>query len=72
MAIISAAGVVAILTAINTMLLLIVSRRDAQARGWRQALPPLLGGLVMAIGMITVIAVVRYSLTGTMAGLPGL
>jgi uncharacterized membrane protein len=72
LALVSAVGVVVILTSICTMLLLIVSRRDARAQRWRHALPPVLLGLVMAISLITIISVLRFSLTGTMTGLPGL
>lgn len=69
---ISAAGVLLVLTAINSMTLLIALKRDARASGWRQAAVPLLVGLGLAIVEIIVIDFARYSLTGTMAGIPGI
>lgn len=69
---VSAAGVLLVLTAINTMTLLIALKRDARASGWRQAAVPLLVGLGLAIVEIIVIDFARYSLTGTMAGIPGI
>lgn len=68
----SAAGVLLVLTAINTTGLLILTRRDALAEGWHQALLPLSVGLLLALIQIGVISFVRFSLTGTMTGLPGL
>lgn len=70
--IVSAAGVVAILTVINTMVLLLASRRDARFTRWREAALPLLAGLLLAVVEITAISVVRFTLTGTMTGFPGL
>jgi uncharacterized membrane protein len=72
MALISAAGVVLILATINTMLLLIVLRRDARMTRWREAAVPLLAGLLLAVLQIGAIAWFRYQLTGTMTGFPGL
>jgi uncharacterized membrane protein len=68
----SALGVVAILTVINTMVLLLVTRRDARSIHWREAAVPLMIGLVLAIIEIAVVSFLRYNLTGTMTGFPGL
>jgi uncharacterized membrane protein len=68
----SAAGVVIILTAIGTMLILIIARRDARADRWRQLLLPLLGGMIFAFLQIGIISFARLSITGTLAGFPGL
>jgi uncharacterized membrane protein len=68
----SAMGVVLVLTAINGTALLILTKRDAQATNWGQALRPLTIGLVLALTQIAVISFTRFSLTGTMTGLPGL
>ena len=70
--IISAAGVVAILTAINTMVLLLATRRDARFTHLREAALPLLAGLLLTLVEIAVISVLRFNLTGTMTGFPGL
>jgi Mg/Co/Ni transporter MgtE len=70
--IISALGVVAILMVINTMVLLLVTRRDARSIRWREAAVPLMIGLVLAIVEIAVVSYLRYNLTGTMTGFPGI
>ena len=68
----SALGVVLVLTAINGTALLILTRRDARATNWQQAIKPLTIGLLLALTQIAIISFVRYSLTGTLTGLPGL
>jgi uncharacterized membrane protein len=70
--VVSAAGVVAILTVINTMVLLLATRRDARFTRWREAALPLLTGLLLATSEIVVISILRFNLTGTMTGFPGI
>jgi hypothetical protein len=70
--IVSAAGVVAILTVINTMVLLLATRRDARSVTWGEAAVPLLIGLALTIVEIAAVSFLRFSLTGTMTGFPGL
>ncbi|MDX1615695.1 MAG: DUF2085 domain-containing protein [Candidatus Promineifilaceae bacterium] len=70
--IVSAVGVLMVLTAINTMSLLIIIKRDAQADTGRQAIAPLLIGLTLALIEVGVISYIRYAYTGTMTGFPGL
>jgi hypothetical protein len=72
LAITSALGVVMILTVLNTVILLILTRREGKASGWRSALLPLAIGLALALTQIAVLSFVRYTLTGTMTGFPGL
>jgi len=67
----SAAGVVIILTAIGTMLILIITKRDASAKSWRQVVLPLLGGLVFAALQIGIVSYTRLAITGTISGIPG-
>ena len=69
---VSAMGVVLVLTSINVTLLLIFSKRDAQATRIRQAILPVSIGLLLAFIEIGVISIIRYNLTGTLTGLPGL
>ena len=69
---VSASGVLVVLTAINCTALLILSRRDARATRWQQAIVPLTVGLLLAVAQVAVISFVRYSATGTMNGFPGL
>jgi uncharacterized membrane protein len=66
MALLSAGGVLWMLTLVNTMILLIVFRRDSQAETWRDTMLPLLGGLVAALLELTAIGMLRFALTGTM------
>lgn len=72
LAIVSAAGVVFVLSALNAMLLLLILRRDGRGRHWADAARPLLVGLLLALAQIGTIDVVRFALTGTMTGFPGL
>lgn len=69
---VSAAGVLVVLTSINTTFLLILTRRDAQATRLRGAVLPLTIGLSLAIMEVALISVVRFSATGTMTGFPGI
>jgi uncharacterized membrane protein len=67
MALISTAGVLLMLTLVNTMILLIVAQRDGQATSWKQAWFPLLGGLTTTLIELTAVGAVRYLLTGSMS-----
>ena len=69
---VSAAGVLLVLTAINTTALLIISRKDARATRLREVLVPLAIGLMLAIAQVALISIVRFSATGTMTGFPGI
>ena len=69
---VSAAGVLVVLTAINCTALLILSRRDARATRWQQAILPLTVGLLLAVIQVALISFLRYSATGTMTGFPGM
>ncbi|MGH2535824.1 MAG: DUF2085 domain-containing protein, partial [Candidatus Promineifilaceae bacterium] len=71
LALVSALGVLAILTAIYTVFALAISGRIGQATSWPGAAGPLVAGLALALAQIGAVAFVRYSLTGVMAGLPG-
>ena len=72
LAIISAAGLLAIVTALNTVMVLIITGRESLAQTWQQASFSLTIGLVLAIVELSAISYLRFSLTGTMTGLPGL
>ncbi|MFW6068828.1 MAG: DUF2085 domain-containing protein [Chloroflexota bacterium] len=72
LSIVSAAGVVVILTALNTVMLLLILRREGRVQSWSQALLPLFIGLCLALLQIGLISYLRYSLTGTMTGFPGM
>ncbi len=72
LALVSSAGLLLILSAINSMLLLIALRREGRCATWRQALPPLGAGLLLALAELSLGAWLRLSVFGTLTGLPGL
>jgi hypothetical protein len=66
-AVLTTAGVLWMLTAVNTMVLLIALRLDGQAETWRQVALPLLGGLAAALTELSAMGTARYLLTGTLS-----
>ncbi|MFN2189407.1 MAG: DUF2085 domain-containing protein [Candidatus Promineifilaceae bacterium] len=68
----SAAGVVIILSSIGTMMILIITKKDARAERWRDVVLPLAGGLAFALIQIGIISYARIAITGTITGIPGL
>jgi len=72
LALLSALGVLALLTSVNSMLVLIIVRRENVVDTWREALIPLLAGFTVSLIQVGVIDVVRYALTGTLSGIPPL
>ena len=72
LALVSTAGVVAVLTLVNTVMIVILIRRENTADSARDLLLPLLVGLALSLALIGTIDLVRYGLTGTLSGMPGL
>lgn len=72
LALASTAGLLMIVAALNVVFLLIAFRRDGQAVSWREAAVPLAIGLLLTLIELSLISAVRFNLTGTMTGLPGL
>jgi uncharacterized membrane protein len=72
LAVMSVAGLLFIVTALNTVILLVLFRRDGRATMWRQTLLPLLLGFLIALVELSIISSLRFNLTGTMTGFPGL
>lgn len=72
LALVSTTGLLFILTAINVVLGLIIFKRDGQATRWRDTAVPLFIGLILALIEISAVGIVRFNLTGTMTGFPGL
>jgi hypothetical protein len=70
LALLSAAGVLILLTSVNSMLVLMIVRRENVADTWRAALIPLLAGLTVSLIQVGAIDVLRYTLTGTLSGIP--
>lgn len=75
-ALVSMAGAVALLTMANTMLVLMLARREARARTASQLVTPVLLGIAITLVMLTLLAVFRTSLepsiiaSGNPLGLP--
>jgi uncharacterized membrane protein len=72
LALLSALGVLTLLTSINSMLVVMLVRRENVVDTWREALIPLLVGFTISLIMIGAINVVRYLLVGTLSGIPSL
>jgi len=70
LALLSVAGVVAILVALNTTILLIVIKRENQVRSLLGAALPLLAGFTLAVIEIGVVDAVRFAVFQTWGGLP--
>jgi len=66
LAILSSAGVLVMLTMINTMIAAVILRREGFARNWTQALVPLTVGLGLAILEMTAMILLRVYLTTTL------
>lgn len=65
-ALVTTAGVLWMLTLVNTMILLLVFGRDGRAEHPRDALLPMLAGLVVALAELTLMGTLRYLATGTL------
>ena len=72
LALVSSAGILAMLTLVNSVMLLVLIRRENTAESWRDLAVPLLGGLALSLLLVATIGIVRYAFTGTMTSLPGL
>ncbi|MGA9533040.1 MAG: DUF2085 domain-containing protein [Anaerolineales bacterium] len=68
LALISAAGVLVLLTAVYTTMTLLVLRRENRAERWGELALPLMIGLTLAVAQVGAIDFVRYLATGTWAG----
>jgi uncharacterized membrane protein len=68
----SAGGVLTLLTSVNTVIALIVLRRENSVVDWRQAIVPMSIGLILSLIQIGLIDILRYWLTGTLEGIPPL
>jgi uncharacterized membrane protein len=60
-------GVLAMLTLVNTMIVLIVTRREGKAESWRDAYLPLLLGLLATLLELSVLGLLRFALTQRLA-----
>jgi uncharacterized membrane protein len=72
LALLSAGGVLTLLTSVNTVIALILLRRDNSVGNWCEAILPISMGLTLSLIQIGLIGVLRYRLTGTLEGIPPL
>lgn len=72
LAIVSTVGLVLTLGSLNIIMSLILLRRDGKMARWRETAVVLSIGMICAILQLSAISLIRYNLTGTMTGLPGL
>jgi uncharacterized membrane protein len=72
LALLSAMGVLTMLTLINSVLVMMVFQWENQYERFWDAAQPLMLGFCLALIQIGVIDLVRYVFTGTLVGMPGL
>jgi uncharacterized membrane protein len=60
-------GVLAMLTFVNTMIVLIVTRRESKAESWRDAFLPLMLGLLAAFLEVSALGLLHFALTQRLA-----
>ena len=68
LAIISAAGILVILTLVYTMLWLVVLKRENRYNGFAELIIPLIGGFGLALIQIAILDWLRFLITGTWDG----
>jgi len=66
-ALLSVLSVLIMLTLVNSMIVMIIIRREAMAETWRDAVLPLALGLVGTLAELTVLNLLRYLLTGSLS-----
>lgn len=73
LALLSSLGVLVLLTITTSMIFMLATRSENQARNWREAFVPLAAGLTLTLAGILFIDVLRFAMTGTWAGfrIPG-
>jgi len=72
LALLSALGVLTLLTSVNSMLVVMLVQRENVVGSWREASIPLLAGFTVALIQVGAIDWVRYALTGALSGIPPL
>lgn len=70
LALLSAAGVLTLLTSVNSVIAVIVLHRENSVENWRQFVMPVAIGVVLSFIQIGAIDLIRYALTGTLEGIP--
>jgi uncharacterized membrane protein len=68
LALLSVVGVLALIVALNTTVLLLVARRENRVVGWTGAIVPLLAGFTLAMIEIGAVDLIRFSIFHTWSG----
>jgi len=71
LALASSVGLIFVVAALNTAVVLVFLRSDGQSETWKEAARPLLAGLILAVMELAAISTVRWAMTGTLTGFPG-
>jgi len=69
LAILGSLAIVGLLTAVYSVMILLILKRENQANSWRELIFPMLGGLTITILQIGLITLGRYALTGSWSGI---
>ena len=69
LALLSAGGVLMMLTLLDTTILLIITRQENRVASWKAAALPLLAGATLALAQVAVIDAGRFAVFGTWGGL---
>lgn len=72
LALVSAAGVLLIVTSLNAVFLLMLVKRDGLAVRWQETAVPLLVSFVLTLVQLGTITLLRFNFIGTINGFPGL
>lgn len=72
MALVSVVGVLLIVTSLNAVFLLMLLKRDGKAVKWQETAVPLLVSFGLTILELGLVVWLRFNLTGTITGFPGL
>jgi hypothetical protein len=72
LSLLSAAGVLTMLTLINSVLVMMVARWENRYSNLREAIVPLLLGFVVTLAQIALLDLVRYAIIGNLAGVTDL
>jgi uncharacterized membrane protein len=70
LALLSMLGVLTLLSCANSMLVVMIVRRENVVGRWREAAVPLLAGFTVSMIQVGVIDLARYMITGTLEGIP--
>jgi uncharacterized membrane protein len=72
LALLSGIGVLTMLTVVNSVLVMMALRWENRYQSLQEAIPPLLLGFSLALIQVGFINIIRYLITGTLNGFPGL